>query len=74
MVQRDGQTFGKKVAKVRIVRPDGSPISAGQAWGRTISKTLLAYVCLINYIVALFDKDRRALHDMLASTRVNEVY
>lgn len=68
---KNGQTLGKMAVKVRVVRPDGSPISAGQAWGRVAIRTILG--CLwIDYIPALFTQEKTAIHDMVAGTRVVE--
>ena len=64
----EGQTVGKKALKIRVVRPDGSALSAGQAWGRTLVKT----ICCFSYIPAFFTEDKTGLHDMAATTRVVE--
>ena len=42
---KNGQTLGKMATKVRVVRPDGSPISGAQAWGRVAIRIILG--CLI---------------------------
>ena len=68
---KNGQTLGKMAVKVRVVRPDGSSISGGQAWGRVAIRTILG--CLwIDYIPALFTQEKTAIHDMVAGTRVVE--
>ena len=68
---KNGQTLGKMAVRVRVVRPDGSSISGGQAWGRVAIRTILG--CLwIDYIPALFTQEKTALHDMVAGTRVVE--
>lgn len=69
--KRNGQTLGKMALKIRVVRPDGSPISMGQAWGRALARLLLIHVLqLINYLPAFFTKEKTCVHDMLAKTRV----
>jgi uncharacterized RDD family membrane protein YckC len=71
MSRRDGQTLGKIALHLRVVRPDGSPISSGQAWGRAAVRSLLAsFLSLLNYIPAFFTKEKTPLHDMAAKTRV----
>jgi Predicted membrane protein/domain len=70
MLQVWGQTLGKMAVNVKVVRPNGSAISAGQAWGRELSRAVLGLLYIIDYLPAFFTKDRRALHDMLANTRV----
>ncbi|HET8772395.1 MAG TPA: RDD family protein [Thermoanaerobaculia bacterium] len=73
---RDGQTIGKKVLKLRVVRPDGSSISTGQAWGRAVMRLILGVFCagIVDYIVFFFTEDKTTLHDMVAGTRVVESY
>ena len=65
-----GATPGKMVMKLRVVRPDGSPISMGQAWGRTLGKQVSALILMIGYLMAFWDEEKRALHDRMAGTRV----
>ncbi len=40
MLGARGQTLGKMAMKVRVVRPDGSPLTRRQAWGRAAARTL----------------------------------
>jgi len=70
LLARNGQTLGKMALKVRVVRPDGSPISGGQAWGRAVSRALLGFLYIVDYIPAFFTKEKTTLHDMIARTRV----
>jgi len=72
---KNGQTLGKMLLKVRVVRPDGSPITPGQAWGRTGIRSVLALTCLaiVDYIPAFFTDEKTTLHDMAAGTRVTAV-
>jgi len=60
-----GQTLGKMALRIKVVSEDGSNVSTGQAWGRAFAK-LIPFAVL----VALFNKERKGLHDMLARTRV----
>ena|ERR1041385_1066997 len=70
LLARNGQTLGKMALKVRVVRPDGTPISGGQAWGRALSRALLGFLYIVDYIPAFFTKEKTTLHDMIARTRV----
>jgi uncharacterized RDD family membrane protein YckC len=65
-----GQTPGKMAMGVRVVTPDGARISNGQAWGRALLRLVLSCAAIIDYIPALFDKEKRTIHDMAARTRV----
>lgn len=67
---KNGQTLGKMALKVRVVRPDGSPISPGQAWGRVVMRTILGCLWIVDYIPAFFTPEKTTLHDMVAGTRV----
>lgn len=72
---RNGQTLGKMAMKIRVVRPDGSPISTGQAWGRPGMRVVIGLLCcgLPDYIPAFFQPEKTTLHDMAAATRVVDV-
>lgn len=71
MLAARGQTVGKIAMKVKVVRPDGSDISTGQAWGRAAMRhVLVSCLCIINYLPAFFTQEKTTLHDMVASTRV----
>src|SRR5258708_31367801 len=71
MLAARGQTVGKIAMKIKVVRPDGSDISTGQAWGRAAMRHILAScLCIINYLPAFFTQEKTTLHDMVASTRV----
>jgi uncharacterized RDD family membrane protein YckC len=67
---KDGQTLGKMALKVRVVRPDGSPLTPGQAWGRVLMRTILGCLWIVDYIPAFLTQDKTTLHDMVATTRV----
>lgn len=64
-----GATLGKLLLGIRIVRTDGSPIGFATAFGRWLGKVPSA-IFLIGYIMAVFDRDQRALHDRIAGTLV----
>jgi len=71
---KNGQTLGKMAMKIRVVRADGSPITAGQAWGRSGMRFILeGCISLIDYIPAFFTQEKTALHDMVSGTRVVEI-
>jgi uncharacterized RDD family membrane protein YckC len=72
-----GQTIGKAILKIRIRRPDGSPVSAARLIGLRYGVTTLAGVIpAIMMVYALVDQlmifreSRRCLHDVIADTVV----
>jgi len=66
-----GATPGKKIMKLKVTFPDGQyPIGYSKALVRGLVRLLNAF-CLIDYIMALFDKvEYRTLHDRVAGTVV----
>jgi uncharacterized RDD family membrane protein YckC len=70
MLASRGQTLGKMALKVKVVGPDGSTISAGQAWGRELTRAVLGFLYIVDYLPAFFNKEKTTLHDMAAKTRV----
>jgi uncharacterized RDD family membrane protein YckC len=69
-VSRLGATPGKMALDLKVVRPDGGPVSLGRAVGRYFAKIVSGIILGIGYIIAGFDSQKRALHDMICDTRV----
>src|SRR5262245_7575853 len=67
---RFGATIGKMVVGMKIVRLDDSPISYGVALIRSLGTILSDCICYTGYLFVAFRDDKRALHDLLAGTRV----
>jgi uncharacterized RDD family membrane protein YckC len=65
-----GQTLGKMALQIKVVSMDGGPLSPGQAVGRYLATYLSALILGIGFIMAGIRSDKRALHDLLAGTRV----
>jgi uncharacterized RDD family membrane protein YckC len=68
-----GQTLGKMAFRVRVVSRDGGPLSFGQAVLRHLACWVSAAILGIGYLLAAFRGDKRALHDLIAGTRVEHV-
>lgn len=77
--KNNGQTLGKMVVRIRVVTPEGSPISAQQAWWRAGFRTLLNFAMCGCQMASFFDgafvfgAERTTLHDLVAQTRVVNV-
>ena len=69
-VSRFAATPGKMALNLKVVRPDGSPVSLARACGRYFAKILSLFILCIGYIMIGFDSQKRGLHDMLCDTRV----
>jgi len=76
----NGQTWGKQMLGIRVVRDTGETMSFGWAALREIAVKGLAVGIassiipvlpwLLNYLWPLWDDQNRALHDMICSTHV----
>jgi uncharacterized RDD family membrane protein YckC len=74
----DGRTLGKMATRIRVVRTDERPMSFVRAtWREVVVKQALALLPSFLWILALlddlwplWDRENRAVHDMLAGTRV----
>jgi uncharacterized RDD family membrane protein YckC len=66
-----GRTLGKWVAGLRIERRDGLPLSFGRALLRHLAGYPLTLLTLgTGFLLAAFNAEGRALHDLLAGTVV----
>ncbi len=70
MIGKYGATLGKMACKIKVITADGGPVGYGRACGRYFSKILSSLICLIGYIMAIPDEEKRALHDRICGTRV----
>ena len=73
MIGRFGATLGKMAMGVKVVSPDGQPISYGRSTGRYFGKMLSGIILGIGYLMAFWDPEKRALHDRICHTRVISV-
>ena len=77
MLHRHGQTFGKKLMGIRIVRKDGSRAGLGRIfWLRYFVPGVIGNIPLLGVLFALadplfiFGEEKRCLHDLFADTIV----
>ena len=77
MLHRHGQTFGKKLMGIRIVRKDGSRAGLGRIfWLRYFVPGVIGNIPLLGALFALadplfiFGEEKRCLHDLFADTIV----
>ena len=68
-----GQTLGKMALQIRVVSLDGGPLSFAQSIGRYFGTFLSALILGIGFVMAGVRPDKRALHDLLAGTRVEHL-
>jgi uncharacterized RDD family membrane protein YckC len=63
-------TPGKMLCKLKVVTSDGKSFGYSRATGRFFAEMLSGMTCYIGYLLVLFDKEKRALHDHICNTRV----
>jgi len=64
-----GQTLGKMLMGVAVVRWDGAPAGYGRALLRCVGGGLCLLTLGLGRLLVLFTRDRRALSDLVAGTR-----
>jgi uncharacterized RDD family membrane protein YckC len=67
---RNGQSLGKQIAGVRIVRENGQRFSFGPLVGRGLANFICLFILPIDLLWPLWDRNDQTLHDKLAHTRV----
>jgi uncharacterized RDD family membrane protein YckC len=66
---RTGATLGKKALGLRVVTPTLQPLSLGRSIARYFAH-YLSSLFFIGFIIAAFNREKRALHDFIAGTIV----
>jgi uncharacterized RDD family membrane protein YckC len=73
LLARAGQTLGKKLTRIKIVRSDGSRASFGRILGlRIVLTAVLGIIPLFSLIdvCMIFGAEQRCVHDLIADTIV----
>lgn len=65
-------TPGKHICYLRVHNPDGTKLSFGKAFLRNAIKLFSWFLLGIGFLVALWDKQNRTLHDYAANSTVAE--
>lgn len=68
-----GQTVGKMVVGVRVVRADGAPLPVGAALLRYFAYYASVATLGLGFLMAGLRGDKRALHDLVAGSRVERL-
>ena len=76
LLHKNGQTIGKKLLKIKIVRKDGSRATLGRIfWLRMVLNGIIAWIPYLRIyglidILFIFGEPRRCIHDYIADTIV----
>lgn len=70
-LSRYGATPGKMLFHLKVLH-NGQYLSAGRAILRDIGRNISTIILLIGFIIAFFNKEHKAFHDMLCDTVVVE--
>ena len=80
--QRNGQTWGKQIVGIRVVRTNGVPMdfthsaireALVKGLGLGVASSIIPFIpYLLDALWPLWDDENRAIHDMVVGTRVVE--
>ena len=65
-----GQTPGKMLCEIAVVRRDGDPVGYGRALRRWVGSWAASLPLGLGFLGVFFTAERRGLHDWIAGTRV----
>jgi uncharacterized RDD family membrane protein YckC len=68
-----GQTLGKSLVGVRVVGIDGALLTFGPSLLRYLASGLSLATCGFGFLMAALRRDKRALHDLIAGSRVERL-
>jgi uncharacterized RDD family membrane protein YckC len=72
-VKQNGQSIGKKILGIKVIRKDGAPVTLGRLfWLRNLVNGLIGVIPFYAFIdhLFIFGDSRQCLHDKLADTLV----
>ena len=69
-----GQTFGKKIFRIRVIQTNGMSVSYGKALARSLGYILSFFLgTLLGFLWALWDRKNQTWHDKIAGTIVVKI-
>ena len=72
-VKRNGQSIGKKLVGIKVIRTGGAPVTLGRLfWLRNVANGVISIIPLYGFLdlLFIFGESRRCLHDRIADTIV----
>lgn len=68
--RHQGQTPGKRIMNIRVIKTDGGPLSDADALLRVFGYYVGRWTLFLGYVWAAFDSRNQAWHDKIANTVV----
>lgn len=68
--RQEGQTPGKKLMNIKVIKTDGSALTDSDAIIRYIGYYISGFIFLLGFIWAAFDQNSQGWHDKIAQTYV----
>ncbi len=68
--RRDGQTPGKSMLKIKVIKTDGTPLNDADALLRVFGYYVGQFSLGLGYLWAVFDQNNQGWHDKMANTFV----
>jgi len=65
-----GQTPGKMICRLKVVRLNGEPLGYGKAFLRWIGYIISSFIFCLGFLWAAWDKNKQAWHDKIVGTYV----
>ncbi len=70
LTRQDGQTPGKRIMKIRVIKADGGTLDDATAIIRYVGYYINSAIFMIGWLLAFFDENNQGLHDKIVSTYV----
>lgn len=70
LTQNNGQTPGKRLMGIRVIKVSGEPLTAVDVIVRYVGYFINSFLLMLGWIWAIFDANNQGLHDKLAGTYV----
>lgn len=69
--KHSGQTYGKQLMNIKVVRVDGKELTLGLLTLRcVVSAVMNNAISFLTYITILFNQERRTIYDIIVGTKV----
>ncbi len=74
MTHQNGQTVGKMIMKIQVIKADGTPISDAESIIRYVGYLVNTAFLFLGWLLAFVDNSRQGFHDKITHTYVVKVH